>query len=95
MESSHRAPQVYLQHPRLLAQVDVDLRQQSRNVGSVPAIAIIHIEGVEGDRASQRSSETLQFSHLLCRKFTKGRGRGNCVAGSVAPDFVVNPIRLG
>jgi hypothetical protein len=41
---------------RLRAQVHVNLRQQSRDVGSVPAIAITRIDGVEGDCAYQCSS---------------------------------------
>ena len=55
-------------HLALRAEVDVNLRQQSRHVGGVTAIAKPRIDGVEGDCAYQCSSKTLQLSHLLLRK---------------------------
>jgi hypothetical protein len=41
---------------RLRAEVYVNLRKQSGNVASVPAITIISIDSVEGECASERSS---------------------------------------
>jgi len=51
----------------LRAEVNVNLRQQSGYVAEVPAIAIISIDRVEGDRASERSCELIhQIFYLLC-----------------------------